>query len=694
MSEIRFGHFVVRPRERLLLLDGESCPIGSRAFDVLLALVERRDRVVSKNELLDLAWPGLVVEENNLAVQISTLRKVLGAHAIVTVTGRGYQFALAGDTPVATAAPASAPVGTERMPRRLAAVACAGVHRWADVVEADGALAVRAWRSVRGSIIEANLRHFGGDAVEITAERTLIVFGSAVDAVAWSLDVQERLAHAPEEDGTRDLRMQVGVVAEDVIVDQGKLVGDVFHIAERLQRSAAPGEVLVTDVVRDFVWNRLPASFAFAGEQQPSNFGRPVKVFRTSARATRAAPPAVSPRLMWDYRPTVAVLPFDCGAVDDSYFGDGITEEIITALSMNHSLFVIARNSTLRFRGAAQATELVASELGVRYVMTGAVRRFANTLRIHVELTDCEVSRVIWSEHYEGGDEDLFSFQSQIAARIAAAIDPRVQEAELDRVLHRPTASFTAYECMLRGISLEFGADDGDFEKAGDFFRRATELDPRYAQAHARLGWWHGLRVGEGRTGSLEEDKHSALTLLQRGMELDGRDAWILTAFAHLQSFLDKRYASAMELFDEALQLNPNCAWAWARSGTTLAYTGHGEEALERVRNAMRLSPFDQQSFSFCTTNGIACVVVGRHDEAVAWLSRARRLNPRYRAAARMLIAAHSLAGEAAEARELAREFLLAEPQFRLAAFGHWYPLQSPYLDRVLDGLRSAGLPE
>lgn len=697
MSSIRFGQFEVRPRERLLLVDGESCALGSRAFDVLLALIERRERVVSKNELLDLAWPGVMVEENNLAVQISSLRKLLGGHAIVTVTGRGYQFTLPCEASASGAAPAQAAHGAvpERMTRRLVAVACAGVSRWPSLVEADPTAAVGAWRWVRGSVIEPNLHPFGADVVEITAERTLAIFGSAVDALSWALDLQERIAHGPPVEGVPDLNVQVAVVVEDVVLDQGKPIGEVFHLAERLQRSAAPGDVLVTELVREFVCNRLPASFSLAGDQHPSNSGPPMKVYRATRPATRPAPATISPRLMWDHRPTVAVLPFDSGGAGaDSYFGDGITEEIITALSLNRSLFVIARNSTLRFRGAAHGAGTIASELGVRYILTGTVRRFAQRLRIHVELTDSEVGRVIWSDRFEGGDDDIFTFQSQIAAQISAAIDPRVREAELERVRLRPTESFGAYECVLRGISTQFGDDDGDFARAGEFFRRATELDPRYAQAHAHLALWYNLRIGEGRTDDRTEDRDTAHRLSQRAIELDPRDAWILAIGGHIQSFLNKRFAAAMELFDLALSVNPNCATAWARSGTTLAYTGRGDEALDRVRNAMRLSPFDHQSFSFCTTNGIACVVNGRFDEAVAWLSRARRLNPRYRAAARMLIAAQSLAGQVGEARELAREFLGAEPHFRVSAFGDWYPMQSPYLDQVLEGLRAAGLPE
>jgi TolB-like protein/Flp pilus assembly protein TadD len=394
---------------------------------------------------------------------------------------------------------------------------------------------------------------------------------------------------------------------------------------------------------------------------------------------------------MWDRLPTIAVLPFDGGAEADTYFGDGITEEIITGLSLNRSLFVIARDSALRFRGAGASTT-AAAELGVRYILVGSVRRLPPRLKINVELIDTTVNRVIWADGFEGADDDLFKFQSEIAARITAAIDPSIREAEIQRIQGGPTNAFGAYECVLRGISQQFGEEE-EFEQAGQCFRRAIEIDPRYAQAHAHLARWHSLRVGEGRSSSPGEDRTMADRFARRAIELDPRDAWVLATGGHIQSFLHKRFAAALDMFDQALRLNPNSVTAWSRSGTTLAYVGRGEEALERVRNAMRLSPFDHQTFSFCTTNGLASIVNGRYDEAVSWLSRGLRLSPRYRAATRLLIAALALAGEVPEARERAKEFLAAEPTFTVSGFGAWYPLQSPHLERVLYGLRTAGLP-
>lgn len=176
-------------------------------------------------------------------------------------------------------------------------------------------------------------------------------------------------------------------------------------------------------------------------------------------------------------------------------------------------------------------------------------------------------------------------------------------------------------------------------------------------------------------------------------MALDSRDALVLSIAAHIQGFVKHRLEVAMDMFEQALAINPSCAFGWCRSATAAAFLGRGEEAQQRARQAMRLSPFDQQAFTFLTTSGTASLVLGNFDEAVAWYGKARRANPRYRAAWRMLVAALALAGELAEAREQAVEFMQFDSSFRISDFASWYAMREPHLGTVLRGMRLAGLP-
>jgi tetratricopeptide (TPR) repeat protein len=174
---------------------------------------------------------------------------------------------------------------------------------------------------------------------------------------------------------------------------------------------------------------------------------------------------------------------------------------------------------------------------------------------------------------------------------------------------------------------------------------------------------------------------------------LDPRDDLALAIAGHLTTLLTKRHDEALQLFAQALTVNPSSVWAWARSATTLAYLGRADEAMERVQRAIKLSPFDRAMFSFFTTAGTAALVAERADEAVAWFGKALRLNPHFSAARRLLVAALIGAGEFAEARAVAQELLEAHPGFSISAFGRWYPMTEPHLGRLLGALHAGGLP-
>jgi tetratricopeptide (TPR) repeat protein len=266
---------------------------------------------------------------------------------------------------------------------------------------------------------------------------------------------------------------------------------------------------------------------------------------------------------------------------------------------------------------------------------------------------------------------------------------------EAARIGDHPTDSLDAYHCVLKAMSLLYFFTPESYRLAGELLERAIAVDPSYAQAYAYLAWWLNFRVGEGWSLDPDVDRTRALVVSQRAIELDRDDPFVLAVAGHILSFIGRNPEEAIDLFDQALALNPNSAFAWGLSALTLAYLGRPDDALERLQNVWRLNPFDPLNFYFWIVAGIAEFVAGRYDEAIVWLRKCRRGKPRFIAGLRMLAASLAVSGDEAGARAVAQELLAIESSFRVSTFLSWYPLRRPDdLARLGAGLRAAGLPE
>ena len=251
------------------------------------------------------------------------------------------------------------------------------------------------------------------------------------------------------------------------------------------------------------------------------------------------------------------------GKPEEGYFGEGMTEDIISGLSRSRAVYVIARNSTLRYRDYEKDARDIASELGVRYIVQGSVRRKTAGLRISAELIDAVNNRTVWADKFDGANEELFDIQDRIAGRIVGIIEPRLYEMESARALTKHPESLDAYECVLRALPLLYTFNKDDFAEAGKYLQRAVSLDANYAQAHGYLGWWYNLKAGEGRSTDPGGDIERADGASKTAIELDPNDAFCLAVAAHVQAFLHRNLETAAEMFDRALLLNESSAFAW-----------------------------------------------------------------------------------------------------------------------------------
>ena len=513
-EEITFGPFRLSFGRRQLLRNGVAVPLGSRAFDLLAALAQRSGNVVSKDELLAEVWPGTIVEENNLQVQISALRKALGdgeegSRYLLTVPGRGYRFV--------------------------------------------------------GSV--------------------------------------ERVSTAP------------------------------------LSGASLP----------------LPD------------------------------------------KPSIAVLPFVnmSGDPEQEYFAMGMAEEIITALSRSTWLFVIARNSSFTYKGRAVDVREVGQELGVRYVLEGSVRRGGNRLRFTGQLIDAINGAHIWADRFDGELSDVFELQDRITEKVVAAIEPKLQFAEIERLKHKRVADLNAYDHLLRAQQLEYEFTEESLDKALGHLRQALAIEPAYAPAMALAAYCYGEKRFQGWTKDFEAETAQGLRLMSGALELAHFDPNVLwmSALASWQLGFDTK--RAQELAYRSLESNPNSAIAMTIAGWIEAYSGNYGRGRELLTRSQRLNPRDPRAWFTASGLSIVCLGEERFEEGGEWARKALAQNPRYTVAMRLLAANLAHLGQADAPAGAVADMLRVEPDLTIRKLRTRLMFMHDKLWQKLSrGLTLAGLPD
>jgi adenylate cyclase len=450
--------------------------------------------------------------------------------------------------------------------------------------------------------------------------------------------------------------------------------------------------------VQEDVAGRLDLGFDDMGEQNLKNIARPVRVYRVRLASGENTPKVTAiesgPELTPPDKPSIAVLPFQnmSGDPEQDYFADGMVEEIITGLSRIRWLFVIARNSSFTYKGKSVDVKQVGLELGVRYVIEGSVRRAGNRVRITAQLVEAGSGNHIWAERYDRELADIFAVQDEIAERVLATIEPELYAAEHFRSQSKQPESLSAWECVMRAMSLLGQSRGAANAEAEELCRRAIAIAPNYSQAHALLAFALERRPiwsGNTRTILLE-----AIAAGQRALDLDERDSWAHMAHG-MVLWRMRRHGEAERAFRRALELNPNFALAYALLGMVLAAEEVHAEAVRIAQQALRLSPIDRLIDIYASlATSLAHFAASRYSESAAWARGIAERHPDYDTAYLMLAAAAAMHGDIEVAARAGATLLGRRPQFSLAWMHENNPLTGDMLNRVVDGLRRAGVPE
>ena len=583
--------------------------------------------------------------------------------------------------------------GQDRIERRLAAILAADVAGYSRLTGVDEEGTHVQLQDHLRTLVDPKIAEHRGRVVKNTGDGVLAEFSSVVDAVRCALDVQrgmgQRNTNVPQE---KRVEFRIGINVGDIIIDHDDIFGDGVNVAARLEGLAEPGGICVSDDAHRQVRGKFDVTFEDTGEQLLKNIALPVRVYRVRWDE------ATQPSLPLPDKPSIAVLPFEnmSGDPEQEYFADGMVEEIITALSRFHWLFVIARNSSFTYKGRAVDVKRVARELGVRYVLEGGVRKVANRVRLSAQLIDAARGAHLWADRFEGGLEDIFDLQDQLTANVVGAITPKLEKAEIERAKRKPTESLDAYDYYLRGMAIVNRVARDANEEALRLFKRAIDLDPEFGSAYARAAQCYVFRKMNRWMMNPQKEVVEAARLARRAVQADRDDAVALSIAGYVLAYVVGDLDDGAALVDRALVLNPNLAGAWSASAWIKIYLGEPDIAIEHQAIAIRLSPLDPRIWLWQASTARAHFFAGRYDEATTWAEKALREEPDHLGTIRIAAASNALAGRLAEANKAITRIRQLDPALRLSNLNEVMPPFRRSEDRAkfVDGLRKAGLPE
>ena len=434
-----------------------------------------------------------------------------------------------------------------------------------------------------------------------------------------------------------------------------------------------------------------------SGEQQKLIRTVPRKGFRFVGAlhdepAAAEAADAARPTFPLPDRPAIAVLPFlnMSGEPEQEYFSDGISEDIITALSKLRWFFVIARNSSFLYKGKATHMKQIAEDLGVGYVVEGSVRKAGDQVRITAQLNDVATGSHIWAERYDRSLADVFAVQDEITEAIVAAIEPQLYAAENFHAQRKAPDSLDAWDLVMRALSHYWRVTRQDNVVAQALLEKAISIDPNYGQALGVLAtsYMFCTHMGWAERSAVDAAERAALAAIRA----DNDDPWAHQALGGVR-LLARRFDDLLAEFELALKLNPNFAMAQGYYGLSLCYSGRWQEGDEAARRAIRLSPRDPFLGVYYGVAAYAQFIGRNYEEAIALARQGIRQRGDFVGAHRVLTAAAGIAGQSELAREALQELRRAQPNVSLAWIAENIPVRhADEREHYVEGFRRAGL--
>ena len=633
---------------------------------------------------------------------------------------------------------------TESVKRKLTAILSADVKGYSRLMGEDEVATVHtitAYREVMATLIQKHR----GRVVDSPGDNLLAEFGSVVDGVQCAVEIQTELkARNVDLPENRRMKFRIGINLGDVIEEGERIYGDGINIAARIEGLAEGGGICISGTTYDQVKNKLDLGYEFLGKKTVKNIKEPVRVYRIlmdleavgsivyrrrkdgpihKRRATiiallilivgvgaftiwnfflRTAPPSIEPASIEKMafplpdKPSIAVLPFDnmSGDPGQEYIADGITENIITALSNSSGMFVIARNSTFIYKGKPVKVQQVSEDLGVRYVLEGSVQKSGDRIRVTAQLIDATTGHHLRSERYDRDIKDLFAVQDDITKEIVVALQVELTDGEQARVWHRTTDNFEAWGYVAKGGCLFERYMKGDNIRARKLFEQALEIDPKYAFAWTMLAWTHLIDAWLGFSESHTESIKQAVELAKKAGALDDTLPEVRSLWSTIY-LIQGQYKRAVLEGEKAIALGPNNALTHILLAKIMLFGGKFEKAIALAEKSIRLTPYCPDWFLSILAQSYR--QAGRYEEALAAFTKSLERSRKNKSNSLLptvgLTDVYMQLGREEEARAYAAEVLKIDPTFSLEGYRRIYSFKDPaHLEPILINLRKAGL--
>ena len=620
----------------------------------------------------------------------------------------------------------------EGFKRKLTAVLSADAVEYSRLMAEDEAATVKTIATYR-DIMSSLIKQHRGRVVDSPGDNVLAEFSSVVDAVQCAVAVQNefqtRNAELPEN---RRMEFRIGINLGDVIDEENRLYGDGVNIAARLEALADAGGVCISGTAFDQVKGKLSLGYQFVGEQTVKNIPDPIRVYKVlmderdagkligvgkKAPKSRWAEiaaivvfvaiglviyqfyvrrPAIEPASVEKMtfplpdKPSIAVLPFDnmSGDPEQEYFSDGLTEEIITALSKVPKMFVIARNSTYTYKGKPIKVQQVAEDLGVKYVLEGSVRKDKEQVRISAQLIDALSGHHLWAERYDRKLKEIFAVQDEITMRILSALEVRLTDGEQALIQKKGTNNLKAYLQLLQGIHHSHVVNPENIIRARRIFEEIIAEEPNYATAYSQIARTYWIEVLLGTSKSPKESLRKAADLAKKSLSIDQSLGASYAYLGHI-NIMRRNWEKGIQLLNQAVELEPNGAESHYLLGLGLSFSGRPGEAIPIIKKAIRLNPITPAPYY--NVIAISYRMEGQLDKAIDWLEKGIQRYPNILFSHLNLSACYILAGREQKAHEEAKEVLRLNPKFSLDRFEKALPLKDQEeKKRFIGALRKA----